>query len=383
MKMSSKLDWKNSEDTRDIVHIVVQALVEGRLVAMPAETAYHVVASGLKPAAVEELVAMAGRREVRPPCIFLRSPVEALDYSPNMSLVAARFVHRGWPGPLVLELPVERDKSLLNCLPSVAQDSLLLPGDFLPQRVASHEAVVQAMRLMPGPLIAASMIDEQGKAVCEGQHATALAREKVAAVVDDGATHFGDFASIVRVDGSECSLRAPGVVDMSNLNKLSQLLILLVCTGNTCRSPMAEVMFCDKLKRRFPSLFGGEYPPAAVLSAGLSAFPGGPAAPEAVSIMKKRGLDLQAHQSRSLTERLLRHADLVLTMTKSHRAAIVDRMPVLDSRVHLLSGTLDDVSDPFGGPESSYAACAEQIDQFLDVWLEQIDESWFPSWLPY
>ena len=97
-------------------------------------------------------------------------------------------------------------------------------------------------------------------------------------------------------------------------------------------------------------------------------------------VMKQRGLNLQKHQSNSLTERALRQADLVLTMTNSHRSAILERMPTLRHKVHLLSGSQNDVSDPFGGSESVYAACADQIETYLERWLTQIDESWFPQW---
>src|SRR5690606_34399968 len=144
---------------RDLVHIAVQALVEGRLVAMPTETAYHIFASGLKPAAVQQLGKLAEARQTRWPTVFLRSPQEALDYSPNLSVVASRMVNRGWPGPLVLELPADDEHSLAANLPAEVRTQLLVNGRYLPQRVAAHEAILQAMRLLPGPLIAASMIN--------------------------------------------------------------------------------------------------------------------------------------------------------------------------------------------------------------------------------
>jgi protein-tyrosine-phosphatase/tRNA A37 threonylcarbamoyladenosine synthetase subunit TsaC/SUA5/YrdC len=378
--MASTLDWKRSEDPRDIVHIAVQALVEGRLVALPAETAYHVFASGLKPEAVSKLAELAAANKSRRPCIFLRSPQEALDYSPSLSLVASRMVNRGWPGPLVLELPADDDRGLAGNLPTSVRAQLLIEGRYLPQRVAAHDAIVQAMRLMPGPLVAASMVDASGKAICCGQEAAQAASDSVSAVVDDGKTHYGGFASTVRVDGPNCHITAPGVVDFEALHRLSQFLVLLVCTGNTCRSPMAEAILRDLIRNRFPESFNSSLPPAGIFSAGLSAFPGGPASPEAITVMKKRGLNLQQHQSHSLTERALRQADLILTMTNSHRSAILEKMPELRHKVHLLSGNQSDVSDPFGGAEAVYAACADQIETYLERWLTQFDESWFPRW---
>ncbi len=378
--MANTLDWKSSGDPRDLVHIAVQALVEGRLVALPAETAYHVFASGLKPQAVLQLAKLAEARKTRRPCVFLRSPQEALDYSPSLSMVASRLVNRGWPGPLVLELPADEEHSLVGNLPSEVREQLLIDGKYLPQRVAAHEAIVQTMRLLPGPLVAASMVSPDGEAICSGVDASRAAGETVVAVINDGATHYGGFATTVRVDGENCRLTAPGVIDAEAVQRLSQLLILLVCTGNTCRSPMAETMLRHLLTERFPELYRSSFPPATIGSAGLSAFPGGPASPEAVAVMKKRGLNLQNHQSHSITERSLRQADLILTMTRSHRSAILERMPELASKIQLLSGATQDVSDPFGGDESLYEACADQIEGFLKGWLNVIEESWFPRW---
>lgn len=378
--MPNTLDWKSSGDPRDLVHIAVQALVEGRLVALPAETAYHVFASGLKPGAVEQLATLAKAGKARRPSLFLRSPQEALDYSPRLSTVAARMVHRGWPGPLVLELPAGDEHSLAANLPASVRSQLLIDGKFLPQRVAAHEAIVHAMRLLPGPLIAASMISSDGQAICNGRDAAKAATEGVTAVIDDGATHYGGFATTVRVEDENCRITASGVIDLAAVQRLSQFVVLLVCTGNTCRSPMAESILRQLLSERYPQFCDGPTPAALIASAGLSAFPGGPASTEAVVVMKKRGLNLQNHQSHSITERSLRHADLILTMTNGHRSAILERIPELAAKTHLLSGSTSDVSDPFGGNESVYEACADQIEGYLRSWLGVFEESWFPHW---
>ncbi len=379
--MANFLDWTSGSDTRDTVHIIVQALVEGKLVALPAETAYHVFASGLKPDAVQGLVELGQQGSVRTASMFLRSPQEALDYSPRMSPVASRVVNRGWPGPLVLELPVDDPSSLVSQLPESVRSALLCEHRFLAQRVAAHEVILEAMKLMPGPLVAAPIVNSQSQqAVCSGQEAGQLLDDQVAFVVDDGVTHYGGLATTVRIEDNDCTVLTKGVIEPTKLDQLFQLVVLLVCTGNTCRSPMAEVMLVDLLSGRFPEQMNGQRPAAYIASAGLSAFPGGPASSEAMSVMRKQGLNLQAHQSRSLTERSLRHADWVLTMTRSHRAAIVDRMPHLENKVRMLSGGNEDVSDPFGGSESVYAACADQIKGYLERWVDQVEESWFPNW---
>lgn len=378
--MASTLDWKSSEDPRDIVHSIVQALVEGRVVALPAETAYHGVVSGLKPEAVAKLLSLKSIRRDCAPTLFLRSASEALDYVPTLSRVAARLVDRGWPGPLVLELPIEPERSLASCLPASVQKAILRDERFLALRVAAHEAIRQAMRLMPGPLVAVPLCDAAGQPVCRGDQLSKVCAGEIGTLIDDGPTHFGDLATSVRVDQNRCQIIHQGVLGGEDLHRLGQLTILLVCTGNTCRSPMAETLLKAKLRERFPGVQGEVAPPVFVTSAGLSAFPGGPASPEAISVMKKRGLSLLDHQSRSVTERGLRQADLVLAMTSSHRLAIIERFPDIADKVYLVSASPQDVSDPFGGSEAVYTACADQIDGCLDHWVEQVEESWFPIW---
>ena len=126
--------------------------------------------------------------------------------------------------------------------------------------------------------------------------------------------------------------------------------ILFVCTGNTCRSPMAQVMAAR--------LFGEGLQ---VTSAGLMALPNSAASPHAVTAMSERQLDLTGHSSQMVTKALLESTDLILTMTKSHKSAL---FPMATGKVYTLgeyAGCNTSVSDPYGGDLEIYRACAEEI----------------------
>src|SRR5690606_38042093 len=99
---------------------------------------------------------------------------------------------------------------------------------------------------------------------------------------------------------------------------------------------------------------------------------GSPASPEAVQLMKKKGLDLSRHESQQLTEQLVRHADLVITMTRGHRHVLLQQWPDVAQRVTLLLPSGRDVADPIGSPYEAYVACAEQIEQALGQHVEEI-----------
>ncbi len=374
--MHKILDWKGSDDTRDIVHIVVQALVEGRRVVVPAETAYHLVASGLNPQIASYFEQLQAAGHIGRVTLFLRSDQELLDYVTNLSPIAARIAHRAWPGPLILELPMGDGRSLLSKLP-IENQKLILSENRVTFRVASHRLIHQALRLMSGPLVAAS-IQRNSKPVQNADQAGDLTGATI--VVDDGQTPLDELATVVRVDGNRCQVVQPGALNGESLYRNAQFVILLVCTGNTCRSPMAEAMLKDKFAHRFPNDISGASP-VYVASGGISAYPGGPASIEAQNVMAARGLSLSQHQSRAITKHALQIADLILVMTRGHRDALLDNMPEIKSKVHLLSGSSADVSDPFGGPESHYATCAEQIDGFLDDWIQKLPDCNFPVWV--
>src|SRR6185295_2493734 len=157
-----------------------------------------------------------------------------------------------------------------------------------------------------------------------------------------------------------------GVVSEQTLRRLSCLIILFVCTGNTCRSPMAELlcrkMIADRLKCALAEVSDRG---VMVMSAGLSALIGSRPSPEGVEVLKQMGLNLSDHESQPLTAQLVRHADIVWTMTRSHRQAIVSQWPEAAVRTEVLCKD-DDVSDPIGGPIEFYQQCARQIQAALE-----------------
>lgn len=135
--------------------------------------------------------------------------------------------------------------------------------------------------------------------------------------------------------------------------------VLFVCTGNTCRSPMAETLFNAMCEKSSPQTFRA-------FSAGLNALPGQPASPGAKAAMQKRGLSLESHRARRLSPELIRRASLIVCMSEAHAQAVRLLFPEADVPVQALSPA---VPDPYGGDETVYDATASVLEVRLSALL--------------
>jgi protein-tyrosine-phosphatase len=138
--------------------------------------------------------------------------------------------------------------------------------------------------------------------------------------------------------------------------------ILLVCTGNTCRSVMAQGIMQELLRDM------AEDEPLQVLSAGVAASLGTEASEEAIMILEERGIDIGRHRSRPVTEDLLAAAHLVLAMTGSQSQIMKRIFPGHAEKIFTLKeyvGEEGDIEDPIGLPVAEYRKISKKLERLL------------------
>jgi protein-tyrosine-phosphatase len=139
--------------------------------------------------------------------------------------------------------------------------------------------------------------------------------------------------------------------------------ILFVCTGNTCRSPMAEAILNHKTTDIH------------VKSAGVFAVDGNPTSKNTVEALREEGIRVE-HYSQLLTEELVDWATCILTMTQSHKQLVLDRFPQAITKTHTIreyaTNVQGDVIDPFGGPLSIYRKTYAELTELADVLISKI-----------
>jgi tRNA threonylcarbamoyl adenosine modification protein (Sua5/YciO/YrdC/YwlC family) len=321
----------------------VAALDRGELVALPTETVYGIGARVDRPDAVERLRTVKGRPERKPFTIHLAEIADADAWAAALPPMARRLAARYWPGPITLVVPARG-------------------GGMVGLRVPAREFTREVIRRSGVALYLSSANEAGDTPLWDPDVIPARFGERVPWVFHGGPAELREASTVVRVTADRFDVLREGILSEAQIAATAGRLVLFVCTGNTCRSPMAAALFRHAVARLLDSPVG-DLPRRGVLvqSAGLAAATGDEASPGAQRVLTELGLDLSDHRSQPASPALLEAATVIFTMTAAHRDRLARAHPQLAARVQVLAPDGRDVEDPYLGEDSHYRQARDSI----------------------
>jgi len=356
-----KLADPSGEPSRPLLEEATAVLAAGSLVALPTETVYGVAARADDPRALERLCRAKGR-PLEMPWTWHVGSIEALEAYPSCSPMVRRLAERYWPGPMTLVLPgVPKGLELSS------------KDDWCGVRYTAEPVARALCTYAPFPVVmtSANRHGERPATVAEGLGPLELGDADL--ILDGGATRLQEASTILRIGRGRFEFLREGLHDLAALRRTAGLRIGFACTGNTCRSPMAEGlarhMLAERLQCDRESLgdFGFE-----VCSMGVFASSGSPASPSAVSALEERGFDISHHRSSPALPEVIQSLDELYCLTQGHKSALELVLPPgRGGHIRLLDPELGDIPDPIGGTAADYVRCAAKIASCIEMHLPE------------
>ena len=325
-----------------VIREIAQQARAGRIIGFPTETVYGIGVPASQTEAVDRLYAIKGRERTKPFAYHI-GDWDQLAFLNLVRTPAFRHLSkRFWPGPVTLIVETNRGGEKIGIrFPRSLLTSTLIVSSGEPFLATSANLSGQ-----PSPKTAEEVLSAIG--------------DKIDYLINAGPCELGKDSTVVDAttnpptvlrEGAEVETVKQAIEEIRQ-GKIPRKKVVIICTGNSCRSPMAAGLLIDELKRKRLEK------EIEVTSSGILARDGGIATPEAVLVMKNREVDIAGHRSRSCRREDLLEADLILAMAQEHYDFLVGLVPGIKDKIKVM-----DVKDPIGQGIPVYEQTALELER--------------------
>ena len=335
----------------------VDAILNGMIVVLPTETVYGLAAYAENKDAVQRLARIKNRPPDKPFAIVSDSWEKARDYYFTvMPPFAYRLMEKFWPGPLTMIYYSDKDEKLGIRIPAHIVTNKILKGVNAPVYLPSAN-------LSGKPEAASAQEVESGLG------------NLVDLIVDSGPSLYRQASTVVDLTCNPFKILREGTISEREIvDVFIKKRVIFICTGNTCRSPMAQIILEKQIDESKPYL-RDRYE---IISAGVYAYEGSAASSSIVSLLKeKESMDIRGFRATKLNRQLILSSDLIFTMEDAHTDYVLKLEPTAEGRVFPLRKFLSDgrvigVPDPIGKSQEHYEEAFDIIKEAiveLKEWL--------------
>jgi len=393
---------KVEDPVKDIEAIkkAVECVDSGGLVVFPTETVYG-IACKVDKKSLARLDKVKKREADKRYTLHIGDKNILQEFVPSLTLPERKLVKNSWPGPLTIVFQVDKKdiRQLKNKLGAETVELLYEKDNTIGIRCPDKPIASQLLNLCKFPVVAPSANISSGRPATNAEQANEQLNGLVDIILDAGSCKYKKSSTVVKIlppalafarkrQGWEV-LRV-GAYSEKQIRKMLTVNILFVCTGNTCRSPMAEGL----AKKAIAEKLGCGVNPAPshsipqnkfercgvdqlaqmgykVVSAGVSAINGVGASAEAIRFCESKGVDISSHKSRRITPEMLNEADYIFAMSAGHKNDIMRLCPKAEKKCMLLSDN-GDINDPIGGDFEAYKICGETIEKAVNKRISEL-----------